>query len=56
LSSNIYEGTSGFYINILGSTGISLTLMANSLGKNCHIYLPNDMAEEKYKILEICNA
>jgi len=27
-----------------GSTGISMTLLANSLGKKCHIYLPDDLA------------
>jgi len=40
----------------LGSTGISLSLLANSMGKKCHIYLPDDLSQEKYLTLETVNA
>lgn len=46
LDGNLYESTSG-------STGISLGLMCNILGISSHIYLNDDLAEEKYRILEL---
>lgn len=40
----IFEGT-------VGSTGISLALMARGFGLNCYIVMPDDQAQEKYKVL-----
>ncbi|CAD8181555.1 unnamed protein product [Paramecium octaurelia] len=48
-NNTIYEGTSG-------STGVSLTLIGNSLGCKCKLYLQNDLAQEKYNILQTCGA
>ena len=45
----VFEGT-------VGSTGISLALMARGFGLNCHIVMPDDQAKEKYRILEILGA
>ncbi|EAR96363.1 pyridoxal-phosphate-dependent protein (macronuclear) [Tetrahymena thermophila SB210] len=45
----IYEGTSG-------STGISLTQLGNSMGFQTKIFLPDDLAQEKYLILETMKA
>ena len=44
----IYEGTSG-------STGISLGLIGNYQDLKTKIFLPNNLTEEKYRILETCN-
>jgi cysteine synthase A len=44
----IYEGTSG-------STGISLGLISNLMGYKTKIFLPDILAPEKYRILEVCN-
>lgn len=41
----IYEGTSG-------STGISMALLANFRGYECLLYLPDDLAAEKVRILQ----
>ena len=38
----------------VGSTGISLTLVAKSRGNGCSIYMPDDQAKEKSYILESC--
>ena len=48
-SKTIFEGTSG-------STGISLSLLANQMGYKTFIYLPNDLAKEKFSTLETCGA
>ncbi|KAM3129307.1 hypothetical protein pb186bvf_018594 [Paramecium bursaria] len=45
----IYEGTSG-------STGISLALLGNYFGLQTHVFLPDDLAQEKYNLLEVLNA
>lgn len=42
----LYESTSG-------STGISLALFCNYLGIRTKIFLNDDLAEEKYRILEL---
>lgn len=42
----IVEGTSG-------STGISLSLMARAKGYNCVVFMPNDQALEKSRLLEV---
>ena len=39
----IFEGT-------VGSTGISLALMARIFHLNCYIVMPDDQAQEKYKV------
>ena len=41
----LYEGT-------VGSTGISLALIARQKGYNCNITMPNDVAKEKYELLK----
>ncbi|KAI8820117.1 tryptophan synthase beta subunit-like PLP-dependent enzyme [Fimicolochytrium jonesii] len=41
----IFEGT-------VGSTGISLAVIAKAKGYNCHIVMPDDIAKEKYELLE----
>ncbi|KAJ1553460.1 hypothetical protein HK405_007858 [Cladochytrium tenue] len=41
----LFEGT-------VGSTGISLALIARARGYRCHITMPDDQAAEKYQILE----
>ena len=41
----LYEGT-------VGSTGISLALIAKQKGYNCNITMPNDVAKEKYELLQ----
>ncbi|KAJ3103985.1 hypothetical protein HDU97_009640 [Phlyctochytrium planicorne] len=41
----IVEGT-------VGSTGISLATLAKAFGYGCHIVMPDDIAKEKYGILE----
>lgn len=45
----IYEGTSG-------STGVSLALLGNSMGCKTKVFLPDDLAEEKYSILRAVGA
>ncbi|KAJ3413145.1 hypothetical protein HDV05_008483 [Chytridiales sp. JEL 0842] len=40
----IFEGT-------VGSTGISLATIANAKGYKCHIVMPDDVAQDKYKLL-----
>ncbi|KAI8917439.1 tryptophan synthase beta subunit-like PLP-dependent enzyme [Entophlyctis helioformis] len=45
----IFEGT-------VGSTGISLAVIARAKGYNCHIVMPDDQAKEKYDILEALGA
>lgn len=47
--STIIEGT-------VGSTGISLTLIAKAKGYNAHIFMPDDVAKEKSKLLETLGA
>lgn len=44
-SNLIYEGTSG-------STGISLALLGNSLGCTTKLFMPDDMADEKYALIQ----
>lgn len=46
---NIVEGTSG-------STGIALSLIANVKNLTSKIILPNNLAQEKYRLLELFNA
>jgi cysteine synthase A len=46
---HIVEGTSG-------STGIALSLIANVKNLSSKIILPNNLAQEKYKLLELFNA
>ncbi|KAJ3156372.1 hypothetical protein HDU89_004154 [Geranomyces variabilis] len=41
----IFEGT-------VGSTGISLAVIARARGHRCHIVMPDDQAQEKYALLE----
>ncbi|KAJ3142106.1 hypothetical protein HDU90_004379 [Geranomyces variabilis] len=41
----IFEGT-------VGSTGISLAVIARARGYRCHIVMPDDQAQEKYALLE----
>ncbi|KAJ3296631.1 hypothetical protein HK104_001401 [Borealophlyctis nickersoniae] len=41
----IFEGT-------VGSTGISLAVIARAKGYKCHIVMPDDQAKEKYELLE----
>ncbi|TPX63718.1 hypothetical protein SpCBS45565_g06383 [Spizellomyces sp. 'palustris'] len=41
----IFEGT-------VGSTGISLAVIAKAKGYKCHIVMPDDQAKEKYALLE----
>ncbi|KAJ3160644.1 hypothetical protein HDU86_000403 [Geranomyces michiganensis] len=41
----IFEGT-------VGSTGISLAVIARARGYRCHIVMPDDQATEKYTLLE----
>ncbi|KAJ3180617.1 hypothetical protein HDU85_004021 [Gaertneriomyces sp. JEL0708] len=41
----LYEGT-------VGSTGISLAVIAKAKGYRCHICMPDDQAQEKYDLLE----
>ncbi|TPX55284.1 hypothetical protein PhCBS80983_g05453 [Powellomyces hirtus] len=41
----IFEGT-------VGSTGISLAVIARARGYLCHIVMPDDQAQEKYDLLE----
>lgn len=48
-SDHVFEGTSG-------STGVSLTLIGNSLGCKTSLYLPDDLEESKYRILETLGA
>lgn len=45
----IFEGT-------VGSTGISLALVASAKGYACHIVMPDDQAKEKYAILQALGA
>ena len=45
----IFEGT-------VGSTGISLATLARSRGYDCHIVMPDDIAQEKYNILQSLGA
>ena len=45
----LFEGT-------VGSTGISLAMIARSRGYDCHIVMPNDQAEEKHQLLEALGA
>jgi cysteine synthase len=45
----LYEGT-------VGSTGISLALIARAKGYKCHIVMPDDQAREKYAILRALGA
>ncbi|KAJ3204147.1 hypothetical protein HK099_001253 [Clydaea vesicula] len=47
--STIFEGT-------VGSTGISLALIAKAKGYNCHIVMPDDQSEEKYLLLNSLGA
>ncbi|KAL2912309.1 Cysteine synthase 2 [Polyrhizophydium stewartii] len=45
----VFEGT-------VGSTGISLAVIARAKGYLCHIVMPDDQAKEKYEILEALGA
>lgn len=45
----LYEGT-------VGSTGISLAVIARAKGYRCHIVMPDDQALEKYQILRALGA
>ncbi|KAH6562359.1 hypothetical protein BASA50_006557 [Batrachochytrium salamandrivorans] len=45
----IFEGT-------VGSTGISLAVIARAKGYLCHIVMPDDQAQEKYAIIEALGA
>ncbi|KAJ1968731.1 Cysteine synthase 2, partial [Dispira parvispora] len=41
----LFEGT-------VGSTGVSLAMIARAKGYQCHIVMPDDQAQEKYDLLE----
>ncbi|EGF77872.1 hypothetical protein BATDEDRAFT_27182 [Batrachochytrium dendrobatidis JAM81] len=45
----LFEGT-------VGSTGISLAVIARAKGYLCHIVMPDDQAKEKYEIIEALGA
>ncbi|KAI9101996.1 tryptophan synthase beta subunit-like PLP-dependent enzyme [Phlyctochytrium arcticum] len=45
----LFEGT-------VGSTGISLAVIAKAKGYKCHIVMPDDQAKEKYALLERLDA
>ncbi|KAJ1502508.1 hypothetical protein HMI55_002876 [Coelomomyces lativittatus] len=45
----VFEGT-------VGSTGLSLVMLCNALGYECHLVVPNDVAQEKLELLNVMGA
>ena len=53
---NGFKSTDVIYEGTVGSTGISLATICNLKGYNCHIFMPDDQAKEKYIALESLGA